>query len=255
MKGRYCPATVRRHSHALEPLPAQAGGKAQVLSASSSQDTSRRNNLSRERNIHDTARPSAYSPKTSLSIHTRLTRSVGGPCRLQPRHPGSSGSGTAPENRIPGTAVTEILFAIGAGDRVVGISDFDTYPPEALNRPRVGALIDPNVETILALQPDLVIAYGTQSLLRERLAVEGFASFRSSPARPSATFWIRFVPWGGNSDCKKTATGWLRRFRTHWIDCVKPAQPTRQRSCWHITGTSERWVRSTARAPIRTMES
>ena len=74
-------------------------------------------------------------------------------------------------------AVTEILFAIGAGDRVVGISDFDTYPPEALNRPRVGALIDPNVETILALQPDLVIAYGTQSLLRERLAVGGIRQF------------------------------------------------------------------------------
>ncbi len=74
-------------------------------------------------------------------------------------------------------AVTEILFAIGAGDRVVGISDFDTYPPEALNRPRVGALIDPNMETILALQPDLVIAYGTQSLLKERLAVGGIRQF------------------------------------------------------------------------------
>jgi iron complex transport system substrate-binding protein len=72
---------------------------------------------------------------------------------------------------------TEILFAIGAGDRVVGISDFDTYPPEALDRPRVGALINPNVETILALEPDLVITYGTQSLLQEQLAVGGIRQF------------------------------------------------------------------------------
>jgi len=73
--------------------------------------------------------------------------------------------------------VTEILFAIGAGDRVVGISDFDTYPPEALARPRVGALINPNLEKIFELQPDLVITYGTQALLQERLAVVGIRQF------------------------------------------------------------------------------
>ena len=73
--------------------------------------------------------------------------------------------------------VTEILFAIGAGDRVVGISDFDTYPPEALDRPRVGALINPNLEAIFELRPDLVITYGTQSLLQERLAVVGIRQF------------------------------------------------------------------------------
>lgn len=73
--------------------------------------------------------------------------------------------------------VTEILFAIGAGDRVVGISDYDSYPPEALDRPRVGALIDPNLEAILALEPDLVVTYGTQSLLAERLDGVGIDQF------------------------------------------------------------------------------
>ncbi len=70
-------------------------------------------------------------------------------------------------------AVTEMLFAMGAGDRVVGVSDFDTYPPEVYERPRVGALINPNVEKIFELQPDLVITYGTQSSLAERLGVAG----------------------------------------------------------------------------------
>lgn len=66
-------------------------------------------------------------------------------------------------------AVTEMLFAIGAGDRVVGVSTFDTYPKEATTRPRVGGLFDPNFEAILTLRPDLVVTYGSQEELNGRL--------------------------------------------------------------------------------------
>jgi iron complex transport system substrate-binding protein len=66
-------------------------------------------------------------------------------------------------------AVTEMLFAIGAGDEVVGISSWDRYPEEALSRPRVGALVDPDVERILSLEPDLVVTYGTQGDLIAQL--------------------------------------------------------------------------------------
>lgn len=66
-------------------------------------------------------------------------------------------------------AVTEMLFAIGAGDQVVGVSSFDTFPAEATTRPRVGGLMDPNYEQILALRPDLVITYGSQDDLKQRL--------------------------------------------------------------------------------------
>ena len=68
---------------------------------------------------------------------------------------------------IPST--TEMLFAIGAGPRVVGVGNFDRYPPEALTRPKVGGLIDPDVERIIALKPDLVVVYGTQDDLRTQL--------------------------------------------------------------------------------------
>ncbi len=54
-------------------------------------------------------------------------------------------------------SVTYTVFALGAGDDVVGISDYTKYPAEALKKPSVGDLIKPSIETILALHPDLVI--------------------------------------------------------------------------------------------------
>ena len=74
-------------------------------------------------------------------------------------------------------AATEMLFAVGAGPRVVGVSSYDTYPPEVKTRPSVGALIDPDVERILSLKPDLVVIYGTQSDLKQQLSRAGIAVF------------------------------------------------------------------------------
>jgi iron complex transport system substrate-binding protein len=62
-----------------------------------------------------------------------------------------------------------MLFAIGASDRLVGVSSYDRYPPEVNRMTRVGGLLDPNVERILALKPDLVIAYETQTDLKMQL--------------------------------------------------------------------------------------
>jgi iron complex transport system substrate-binding protein len=70
-------------------------------------------------------------------------------------------------------ATTEMLFAMGAGDRVVGVGSYDRFPPEVEKLPRVGALLDPNVERILALRPDLVVLYGTQTDLRAQLERAG----------------------------------------------------------------------------------
>jgi len=77
----------------------------------------------------------------------------------------------APPHRIISLipSVTEMLFAIGAGPQVVGVSSFDHYPPEVEQRTKVGGLIDPDFERILSLKPDLVVVYGTQSQLIDRL--------------------------------------------------------------------------------------
>ncbi|HXW05164.1 MAG TPA: helical backbone metal receptor [Vicinamibacterales bacterium] len=74
-------------------------------------------------------------------------------------------------------AVTEMLFALGAGPDVVAVSSFDEYPPEVRALPRVGALIDPDVERILALKPQLVIVYATQTDLIRQLARAGIPTF------------------------------------------------------------------------------
>jgi len=55
-------------------------------------------------------------------------------------------------------SVTEILYALGAEERLVGVTDFCDYPPAARQRPSVGGMVNPNLEAIVALKPDLVIA-------------------------------------------------------------------------------------------------
>ena len=65
----------------------------------------------------------------------------------------------APPKRLIALApnLTEILFALGLGDRVVGVTNHCNYPPEARLKPRVGSYIHLNVEQIISLSPDLVI--------------------------------------------------------------------------------------------------
>jgi iron complex transport system substrate-binding protein len=55
-------------------------------------------------------------------------------------------------------ANTEILFALGLGDRVVGVTDYCNYPPAALDKPKVGGYSTVNIEKVIAAEPDLVVA-------------------------------------------------------------------------------------------------
>lgn len=66
-------------------------------------------------------------------------------------------------------AVTEMLFAVGAGSQVVGVSSFDHYPAAVEKITRVGGLIDPDIERVISLRPDLVIVYGSQRDLIDKL--------------------------------------------------------------------------------------
>ena len=66
-------------------------------------------------------------------------------------------------------ATTEMLFAMGAGNRLVGVGNYDRFPPEVSRLPKVGGLLDPDVERVISLKPDLVIVYATQADLKRQL--------------------------------------------------------------------------------------
>jgi iron complex transport system substrate-binding protein len=55
-------------------------------------------------------------------------------------------------------SVTEDLYAIGAQEALVGVTDFCDYPPQARSKTRVGDMLAPNLETVVGLKPDLVVA-------------------------------------------------------------------------------------------------
>ena len=70
-------------------------------------------------------------------------------------------------------SITETVFALGLGDRVVGVDDYSTWPAETASLPSLGGLFDPNLEAIAALEPDLAIVLPSQSDLGERLVELG----------------------------------------------------------------------------------
>ena len=71
---------------------------------------------------------------------------------------------TAPRRIVSlNPATTELFFALGAGDRLVGRTHFDRYPTEAEAVPDLGDAIQPNVEAILGVHPDLVTLYASNS--------------------------------------------------------------------------------------------
>ena len=56
---------------------------------------------------------------------------------------------------------TEILFALGLGDRVIGVTRYCNYPEEAKEKEKIGGFANPDIEKIIALKPDLILAFGT----------------------------------------------------------------------------------------------
>jgi iron complex transport system substrate-binding protein len=55
-------------------------------------------------------------------------------------------------------SVTEVIYALGGEDRLVGRTDYCTHPPAARLKPSVGGMVNPSLETLVALRPDLVVA-------------------------------------------------------------------------------------------------
>ena len=68
-------------------------------------------------------------------------------------------------------AITEILFAIGAGDRVVGVTDFCNYPEQACRLPSIGGPLNPSTETWITLKPDLIIIQEDSEVIQKNAKI------------------------------------------------------------------------------------
>lgn len=109
-------------------------------------------------------------------------------------------------------SVTEIVFALGIGKRVVGVSDFSTYPPEARTIPRIGGLINPNKEKITSLQPDLLIIQGQNESLARFCDEEGI-QFLSIKIDTLEDIWTAIHTLGQMLESQEKASAIIRRIK------------------------------------------
>lgn len=94
-----------------------------------------------------------------------------------------------PPERIISLApnITEILFALGLGDRIVGVTTFCDFPAEARQKPKVGGMSNPSLEAVVSLRPDIVVMTtdGNPKEFEERLRGLGIRTYVSRERRLS----------------------------------------------------------------------
>lgn len=93
-----------------------------------------------------------------------------------------------PPERIVALApsLAETLFALGLGERVVGVGDYTEWPPEAAALPHLGGLFDPNLERIVALEPDLAVLLQSERDLATKLERLGIGTLLVPPTEDLA---------------------------------------------------------------------
>ena len=131
----------------------------------------------------------------------------------------------APPRRIVSLvpSVTEIVYALGGEDRLVGVTDFCDWPPEAAKKPRVGGMLAPNLELIVALKADLVVATteGNRQETFDQLQRLKIPVFTVNPHRLSDV--IAVIAQLGELTGRPTAVGPLVDALTRRINTVEKA--------------------------------
>lgn len=94
-------------------------------------------------------------------------------------HPNQKAAARSGKQRLVSLspAVTETLFAIGAGSEIVGVSNYCNYPEEAKKLPRTGTALTPAYEAIVRLEPTLILCEGAASVPRRELGALGATKF------------------------------------------------------------------------------
>lgn len=123
----------------------------------------------------------------------------------------------APPRRIASLnpSTTELLFAIGAGSRLVGRTTYDAFPPEVRSVPDLGPGLRPNVEAVLAARPDLVVLYASDdnrdAAHRLRAAGVATAAFRVDRVADFVRVTLALGALTGDSAAARTTVDSVRR--------------------------------------------
>jgi len=125
----------------------------------------------------------------------------------------------APAQRIVSLAphATEMLFAAGAGSRIVGVAEFSDFPPEAKRIPSVGSGVSLDLERIIQMKPDLVVGWnnGMAATQLAKLETLGLPIYKSEPYdfATIASSLERLAHLAGTDAHGKSAAD---AFRTRW---------------------------------------
>lgn len=135
-------------------------------------------------------------------------------------------------------ANTEILFALGLGDRVVGVTDYCNYPAEAQEKPKVGGFSTVNIEKVVAAKPDLVLAaYGNTEEVVNHLRNLGMTVVTLNPDSMQGT--LRDIILTGEATGRTTEATALKNSMQTRIDAVTAAvgttseRPTVMHAVWY----------------------
>lgn len=110
-------------------------------------------------------------------------------------------------------SITETLFALGVGDRVVGVTDFCSYPKEACALPKIGGLLNPSVEAWVRLKPDLIIHQDDSHKLRINAHNLGIETLAISMTRLQNIFET-IKTFGEVLGCKSTARALIQKLQS-----------------------------------------
>ncbi len=137
-----------------------------------------------------------------------------------------------PPQRIVSLApsVTEILFDLGLGPRIVGDTRYCDYPPEALAKPKIGGLLDPDLEKIRALDPDLVVAFrGNPLPVIQKMRGLGLRVFVLEEGETIASLFGFLDKIGRVTERRKEAESLIRGLRARYDRVAKALGPAPQR--------------------------
>ena len=101
-------------------------------------------------------------------------------------------------------SITEILFELGLQDRIVAVTDFCTYPEEACHLPSVGGVLNPDIETIVSLTPDLIIHQSDSAKMEKNIKSLGIPTF-SIKVRTISDIFESINRLGKELNCQEAA--------------------------------------------------